>query len=63
MQRGTGGSDHSSFASVKIPWIFCITSMHDDYHQTSDSVDKASGEMIEKISRLVYLTTCALADR
>jgi hypothetical protein len=63
MQRGMGGSDHSSFASVKIPWIFCMTSMHDDYHQTSDSVDKASGEMIEKVSRLVYLTTYALADR
>lgn len=62
-QRGTGGSDHSSFASVKIPWIFCITSMHDEYHQTSDSVDKASGEMIEKVSRLVYLTTFALAEQ
>jgi hypothetical protein len=63
MERGMGGSDHSSFASAKIPWVFCITSMHDDYHQTSDSVDKASEEMIEKVSRLVYLTTYALADR
>ncbi|MDH7513472.1 MAG: M20/M25/M40 family metallo-hydrolase [Clostridiales bacterium] len=63
MQRGTGGSDHASFASFKIPWIFCITSMHDEYHQTSDSVDKVSGEMMEKVSRLVYLTTFALADR
>ncbi len=63
MRRGTGGSDHASFASAKIPWIFCITSEHDDYHQTSDSVDKVSGEMMEKVSRLVYLTTFALADR
>ncbi len=62
MQRSTGGSDHASFASVKIPWIFCITAMHDEYHQTGDSVDKASGEMMEKVSRLVYLTTFALAD-
>jgi len=63
MQRGMGGSDHSSFAAAKIPWVFCITSMHDDYHQTSDSVDKVSGEMIEKVSRLVYLTAFRLADR
>ncbi len=61
--RGMGGSDHSSFGSVKVPWVFVITSMHEDYHQTSDSVEKVSGEMIEKISRLAYLTTYALADK
>jgi len=63
MARGMGGSDHASFAFAKIPWVFVITSMHDDYHQTGDSVDKASGEMIEKVSCLAYLMTYALADR
>jgi len=63
MDRGTGGSDHASFATVKVPWIFVITSMHQDYHQTSDSVDKVSGDMIAKISRLAYLTIYALADK
>lgn len=63
MERGMGGSDHASFATAKVPWLFCITSMHDDYHQTSDSADKVSAEMIEKVSRLVYLTTFALADK
>ncbi|MGB7295608.1 MAG: M20/M25/M40 family metallo-hydrolase [Candidatus Aminicenantales bacterium] len=62
-ERSMGGSDHASFGFAKIPWLFVITSMHDDYHQTGDSVDKASGEMIEKVSRLAYLTTCALADK
>jgi Zn-dependent M28 family amino/carboxypeptidase len=61
--RGMGGSDHSSFGFVKIPWLFVITSMHEDYHQTSDSVEKVSGEMMEKVSRLAYLTTYALADK
>jgi Zn-dependent M28 family amino/carboxypeptidase len=61
--RGMGGSDHASFGSVKVPWVFVITSMHEDYHQTSDSVEKASGGMIEKISRLAYLTAYALADK
>ena len=62
-ERGMGGSDHSSFGFVKIPWLFVITSMHEDYHQTSDSVEKVSGEMMEKVSRLAYLTTYALADK
>ncbi|MFZ2053410.1 MAG: M28 family peptidase [Candidatus Aminicenantales bacterium] len=61
--RGMGGSDHASFGFAKVPWVFVITSMHEDYHQTGDSVDKASGEMIEKVSRLAYLTTYALADK
>jgi hypothetical protein len=62
-ERGMGGSDHASFGFAKVPWLFVITSMHDDYHQTSDSVEKVSGEMIEKVSRLAYLTTYALADK
>jgi hypothetical protein len=62
-ERGMGGSDHSSFGFAKVPWFFVITSMHEDYHQTSDSVEKVSGEMIEKVSRLAYLTTYALADK
>jgi hypothetical protein len=61
--RGMGGSDHSSFAAAKVPWVFCITSMHEDFHQTGDSVDKVSGEMIEKISRLVYVAAFLLADK
>lgn len=58
-----GGSDHASFGFVKVPWMFVITSMHEDYHQTGDSVDKASGESMEKVSRLAYLTAYALADK
>lgn len=61
--RGMGGSDHSSFASVNIPWIFCISAMTDDYHQTSDSIEKVSGETMERTSRLVYLAAYALADK
>jgi len=63
MDRGMGGSDHASFGFAKVPWVFVITSMHEDYHQTGDSTDKANGEMIEKVSRLAYLTTHALADK
>jgi Peptidase family M28 len=62
-ERGMGDSDDFSFASAQVPWLSVITSIHEDYHQTSDSVEKASGEMIEKVSRLAFLTTYALADK
>ncbi len=62
-ERSMGGSDHSSFGAVKVPWVFVITSMHEDYHQTSDSVEKVSGEMMEKISRLVYVAAYTVADK
>lgn len=61
--RGGGGSDHSSFAAVSVPWVFAIAAMTDDYHQTSDSVDKVSGDLIEKISRLAFATVYLLADK
>jgi hypothetical protein len=63
MDRGMGGSDHSSFASAKVPWVFVITSMHEDYHQTSDSVEKVSGDMMAKIARLIYLAAYSIADK
>jgi hypothetical protein len=62
-ERGGGGSDHSSFGMVKVPWLFAITAMTEDYHQTSDSIEKVSGESIEKVSRLTYLTLFNLADK
>lgn len=61
--RDSGGSDHSSFGAAKIPWLFAIAAMTEDYHQTSDSVEKTSPDLIEKISRLIYLTAFTLADR
>jgi Zn-dependent M28 family amino/carboxypeptidase len=62
-ERGGGGSDHSSFAAAKIPWAFCIANMTEDYHQTSDSVEKTSGDLIEKVSKLVYVSAYELADK
>ncbi|MGA2531492.1 MAG: M28 family peptidase [Candidatus Aminicenantales bacterium] len=62
-ERGGGGSDHSSFGAVDVPWLFAIAAMTEDYHQTSDSVEKVSGDLIEKISRLVYATAFTIADK
>lgn len=61
--QGSGGSDHSSFAAVKKPYVYYMAAMTSDYHQTSDSVEKVSGELIAKISQHGFLTVFAYADR
>jgi hypothetical protein len=60
---GSGGSDHASFASVKKPFVYYMAAMTTDYHQTSDSVEKVSGDLIAKISQHGYLTIFAFADK
>ena len=51
-QDASGGSDHAPFARAKIPWAFLIAAMTEDYHQPSDTVDKVSPDLMEKIIRL-----------
>jgi len=60
---GSGGSDHSSFAQVKKPFVYYMAAMTSDYHQPSDSVEKVSGELIAKISQIGYLTVFKFADQ
>ncbi len=60
---GMGGSDHSSFAQVKKPFVYYMAASTTDYHQTSDTVEKVSGELIAKISQHGYLTVFAFADK
>jgi Zn-dependent M28 family amino/carboxypeptidase len=60
---GSGGSDHASFAAVKVPFIYYMAGMPPDYHQPSDSVEKVSGELIAKISQHGFLTVFAFADK
>jgi len=62
-ESATGGSDHAPFAMNKIPWVFFFAAMTEDYHQPSDSVEKVSSNLIEKITRLTYLTAFSLADK
>jgi hypothetical protein len=57
-----GGSDHAPFAYLKVPWIGFMAAMTEDYHQPSDTVDKISPEMMEKIIRISWLTAFSIAD-
>ena len=56
-------SDHYNFAKNNIPVIFYFNGVHEDYHKTTDTVEKINFEKIEKISRLVFLTAWELANR
>jgi Zn-dependent M28 family amino/carboxypeptidase len=62
MGMGAGGSDHAPFALKGIPGAFFMAGMTDDYHQPSDSIEKANGGLMEGIARLAYLTAASLAD-
>lgn len=57
-----GGSDHAPFAYLKIPWIGFMAAMTEDYHQPSDTVDKVSPGMMEKVMRISWLTAFSIAD-
>ena len=61
--RRGGGSDQASFAGVKIPYVYTMAASTADYHQTSDSVEKVSGELFAKACRLTYLVSFAAANK
>lgn len=62
-ESAMGGSDHAPFAMIKIPWVFFFAAMTEDYHQPTDSVDKVSKSLMERIIRLCYLTAFDVADK
>ncbi len=59
----SGGSDHFPFAMAKIPYVYFMAAMTEDYHQPSDSVEKTSPELMEKIFRLTYLMANSIANK
>lgn len=56
-------SDHYNFAKRGIPVIFYFSGVHQDYHRTSDTVDKINFERMEKIGRMVFYTAWELANQ
>ena len=56
-------SDHYNFASNGIPVIFYFTGIHEDYHKSTDTVDKIDFDKMEKITRLIFFTAWHLANR
>jgi len=55
-------SDHWPFLQVGVPATFFHTGLHPDYHRFSDTPDRINYAKMEKIARLVYLTSWNLAN-
>lgn len=56
-------SDHYNFAKNNIPVAFFFNGTHEDYHQPTDTADKIHFDLIQKRTRLVFLTAWHLANR
>ena len=56
-------SDHYNFAKNNIPVIFYFNGVHEDYHKTTDTVEKINFEALQKRTLLVYFTAWELANR
>lgn len=56
-------SDHYNFAEKGIPSIFFFSGVHEDYHRTSDTVEKIMFPKMEKIGRHIFHLIWELANR
>jgi hypothetical protein len=56
-------SDHYNFAKNNIPVIFYFSGVHEDYHKSTDTVEKIDFDKTTRIARLVFLTAWELANR
>jgi hypothetical protein len=56
-------SDHYNFAERGIPAIFYFNGTHNDYHRTTDTVEKIQFDKMAKIGQLAFHTAWELANR
>ena len=56
-------SDHYNFALHNIPIIFYFNGTHEDYHRTSDTVDKIEFDRLENVTKLAFHTVWQLANQ
>lgn len=56
-------SDHYNFAKNNIPVIFYFNGVHEDYHKITDTPDKIEYGLLEKRTKLIFLTAWELANR
>ena len=55
-------SDHYNFAKNNIPVIFYFSGVHEDYHKSTDTVDKIDYQKTERVARLIFLTAWHIAN-
>jgi len=55
-------SDHWNYAKNGIPVIFYFTGLHQDYHRSTDDVEKIDFEKMARITRLIFATGWRIAN-
>jgi hypothetical protein len=55
-------SDHFGFAEKSVPVVLFNTGEHPDYHTENDTWDRINYPKMEKIVRLVFLTSVQVAN-
>lgn len=58
-----GRSDHSSFYARRVPVVHLFTNTHEDYHRTTDDVDKLNAAGIARVARFAADLAWTLATR
>lgn len=56
-------SDHYNFARKGVPILFFFDGIHEDYHKTTDTVDKINFDLYEKRIRMIFYTAWEMANR
>lgn len=56
-------SDHYNFAQKGIPAIFFFSGVHEDYHRTTDTVDKIMFDKTAKVGQHIFHLVWELANR
>jgi len=56
-------SDHYNFARKGVPAIFYFSGVHEDYHKSTDTVDKIRFDLLHQRALLTFHTAWILANR
>lgn len=56
-------SDHYNFAKNNVPVAFFFDGIHEDYHKSTDDVEKIDYPLLQKRAQLVFATAWEIANR
>jgi Peptidase family M28/PA domain len=56
-------SDHYNFARKGVPILFFFDGIHEDYHKTTDTVDKINFDLYTKRVQMIFYTAWVIANR
>jgi Zn-dependent M28 family amino/carboxypeptidase len=56
-------SDHWNFARNNIPIIFYFDGIHEDYHKTSDEINKIDFDLLKRRTQCIFYTAWEIANR